>query len=148
MTLQGKYAPPLMGVSAARLHGAISRALATATVATPAQHRPIVLSDRTAIVRFVKRNTRVIDIVRELAEYEIEVDVHEPWADPAEAQAEYGVAPVATLEAGAYDAIVVAVAHNEFKEMGVDAIRALGKPDAVLYDVKAMFPQGAADLRL
>ena len=94
------------------------------------------------------RNTRVIDIVRELAEYEIEVDVHEPWADPAEAQAEYGVAPVATLEAGAYDAIVVAVAHNEFKEMGVDAIRALGKPDAVLYDVKAMFPQGAADLRL
>ena len=94
------------------------------------------------------RNTRVIDIVRELAEYEIEVDVHEPWADPTEAQAEYGVAPVATLEPGAYDAIVVAVAHNEFKEMGVDAIRALGKPDAVLYDVKAMFPQGAADLRL
>jgi len=94
------------------------------------------------------RNTRVIDIVRELGEYEIAVDVHEPWADPAEAEAEYGVAPVATLEQGAYDAIVVAVAHNEFKEMGVEAIRALGKPGAVLYDVKAMFPQGAADLRL
>ncbi len=66
----------------------------------------------------------------------------------AEAEAEYGVAPVATLEQGAYDAIVVAVAHNEFKAMGVEAIRALGKPGAVLYDVKAMFPQGAADLRL
>ena len=57
-------------------------------------------------------------------------------------------APVATLEQGSYDAIVVAVAHNEFKAMGLEAIRALGKPGAVLYDVKAMFPQGAADLRL
>ncbi len=94
------------------------------------------------------RNTRVIDIVRELGEYEIAVDVHEPWADPSEAEAEYGVAPVATLEQGSYDAIVVAVAHNEFKAMGLEAIRALGKPGAVLYDVKAMFPQGAADLRL
>ena len=94
------------------------------------------------------RYTRVIDIVRELGDYEIAVDVHEPWADPSEAEAEYGVAPVATLEQGAYDAIVVAVAHNEFKAMGVEAIRALGKPGAVLYDVKAMFPQGAADLRL
>jgi UDP-N-acetyl-D-galactosamine dehydrogenase len=94
------------------------------------------------------RNTRVIDIVRELEEYEIAVDVHEPWADAAEAEAEYGVAPVATLEPGAYDAIIVAVAHTQFKDMGVEAIRALGKPGAVLYDVKAMFPQGAADLRL
>ncbi|WP_312162828.1 Vi polysaccharide biosynthesis UDP-N-acetylglucosamine C-6 dehydrogenase TviB [Phenylobacterium sp.] len=94
------------------------------------------------------RNTRVIDIVRELGEYEIEVDVHEPWADAEEAEREYGVAPVAGLAQGAYDAIVVAVAHTQFKEMGVEAIRALGKPGAVLYDVKAMFPQGAADLRL
>ncbi|KQW70336.1 Vi polysaccharide biosynthesis protein VipA/TviB [Phenylobacterium sp. Root77] len=94
------------------------------------------------------RNTRVIDIVRELEEYEIAVDVHEPWADAAEAEAEYGVAPVAKLEPGAYDAIIVAVAHTQFKDMGVEAIRALGKPGAVLYDVKAMFPQGAADLRL
>ena len=94
------------------------------------------------------RNTRVIDIVRELGEYEIEVDVHEPWADPAEAAQEYGVAPVAELRQGVYDAIVVAVAHAQFQEMGPDAIRALGKPGAVLYDVKAIFPQGAADLRL
>lgn len=94
------------------------------------------------------RNTRVIDIVRELGEYEVQVDVHEPWADAEEAEQEYGVAPVADLEPGAYDAIVVAVAHTQFKDMGVEAIRALGKPGAVLYDVKAMFPQGAADLRL
>ncbi len=94
------------------------------------------------------RNTRVIDIVRELAEYEVAVDVYEPWADAQEAQAEYGVTPVAAPAAGAYDAIVVAVAHATFREMGVDAIRALGKPGAVLYDVKAVFPQGSADLRL
>ncbi|WP_332773039.1 nucleotide sugar dehydrogenase [Phenylobacterium sp.] len=94
------------------------------------------------------RNTRVIDIVRELADYEVAVDVHEPWADPAEAEREYGVAPVAALEAGAYDAIVLAVAHAQFREMGLAAIRALGKPNAILYDVKGMFPKGSADLRL
>jgi UDP-N-acetyl-D-galactosamine dehydrogenase len=94
------------------------------------------------------RNTRVIDIVRELQDYEVAVDVHEPWADRAEALAEYGVPLTSTLDEGAYDAIIVAVAHAQFREMGVEAIRALGKPDAVLYDVKAMFPQGSADLRL
>ncbi len=94
------------------------------------------------------RNTRVIDIVRELEEYEVAVDVHEPWADPQEALAEYGVTLTSTLEPGAYDAIIVAVAHAQFQEMGVEAIRALGKSGAVLYDVKAVFPQGTADLRL
>ncbi|MDP1598205.1 nucleotide sugar dehydrogenase [Phenylobacterium sp.] len=94
------------------------------------------------------RNTRVIDIVRELEEYEVAVDVHEPWADQQEALAEYGVALSPALEPGVYDAIIVAVAHAQFQEMGVEAIRALGKPGAVLYDVKAVFPQGTADLRL
>jgi UDP-N-acetyl-D-galactosamine dehydrogenase len=94
------------------------------------------------------RNTRVIDIVRELADYEVAVDVHEPWADPKEAAEEYGVIPVETLTAGAYDAIVVAVAHAQFREMGVEAIRTLGKAEAIVYDVKGMFPKGAADLRL
>ena len=62
--------------------------------------------------------------------------------------AEYGVALTPALEPGGYDAIIVAVAHAQFQEMGVQAIRALGKPGAVLYDVKAVFPQGTADLRL
>ncbi len=94
------------------------------------------------------RNTRVIDIVRELQDYEVVVDVHEPWADPEEALVEYGVSLTSTLEPAAYDAIVVAVAHAQFQEMGVEAIRRLGKDGAVLYDVKAMFRPGAADLRL
>ena len=94
------------------------------------------------------RNTRVIDIVRELDEYGAAVEVYEPWASPEEAAREYGVTLVKDLEQGAYDAVVLAVAHTEFREMGAKAIRALGKPGAVLYDVKAMLPQGAADLRL
>ncbi|WP_340646905.1 nucleotide sugar dehydrogenase [Phenylobacterium sp.] len=94
------------------------------------------------------RNTRVIDIVRELADYDVSVDVHDPWVDADETHAEYGVRPVADLAKGAYDAIVVAVAHSVFLEMGLPAIRALGKVGAVLYDVKSVFPKGEADLRL
>ncbi len=94
------------------------------------------------------RNTRVIDIVRELADYDVAVDVYDPWVDADETYAEYGVRPVAEVAQGAYDAIVVAVAHSAFLEMGLPAIRALGKPGAVLYDVKSVFPKGEADLRL
>ena len=94
------------------------------------------------------RNTRVIDIVRELADYGVAVDVHDPWVDAEEMLAEYGVRPVSDLAPGAYDAVVLAVAHSAFLEMGLPAIRALGKPGAVLYDVKSVFPKGEADLRL
>ena len=94
------------------------------------------------------RNTRVIDIVRELADYGVAVDVHDPWVNPEEAQHEYGVRPVADLVPGTYDGVVLAVAHSAFVEMGLAAIRALGKPEAVLYDVKAVFAKGEADLRL
>jgi len=94
------------------------------------------------------RNTRVIDIVQELADYGVAVDLHDPWVDPAEAAHEYGVTPIAAPKAGEYDAIVVAVAHAQFREMGVEAIRALGRPDCVLYDVKGVFPKDGVDLRL
>ena len=94
------------------------------------------------------RNTRVIDIVRQLADYDIQVDVHEPWADPAEAAREYGIQLTPKPEQGAYDAIVIAVAHEEFRRMGVEAIRRLGCPGAVVYDVKSILPRGEADLRL
>lgn len=93
------------------------------------------------------RNTRVVDIVRELQTYGVDVDVYEPWADAEEAKHEYGIAlkqPVA----GAYDGLILAVAHDEFRALGVNAIRALGRPGAVLYDVKAMFAPGEADIRL
>jgi UDP-N-acetyl-D-galactosamine dehydrogenase len=94
------------------------------------------------------RNTRVIDIVRELADYEAQVDVWDPWISPDEAHHEYGLDLIAEPQAGAYDAVVLAVAHRQFAEMGAAKIRSLGKPGAVLFDVKAMLPKDAADLRL
>jgi UDP-N-acetyl-D-galactosamine dehydrogenase len=94
------------------------------------------------------RNTGVINIVRELESYGVEVDIHEPWASPAEAAAEYGVALKQDPEVGAYDAIVLAVAHQKFLELGSDAIRRFGKPEAVIFDVKGALPREASDLRL
>jgi UDP-N-acetyl-D-galactosamine dehydrogenase len=94
------------------------------------------------------RNTRVVDIIEELKDYKVQTDVFDPWADPAQAQQEYGITPVQNLELGAYDAIVLAVAHNQFKIMGAQAIRALGKPEHVLYDLKYLLPVDGSDLRL
>lgn len=94
------------------------------------------------------RNTRIVDIVRELGEYNIEVDVYDPWVDPAEAVHEYGIEPVAAPRQGAYDGIVLAVAHQQFKDMSVAAIRALGKTEHVLYDLKYVLTADEADLRL
>jgi UDP-N-acetyl-D-galactosamine dehydrogenase len=94
------------------------------------------------------RNTRVIDIIAELDGYEAKVDVWDPWIDPVEARAEYGLELIATPKAGAYDAIVLAVAHRQFADLGADAIRAFGREGAVLFDVKSLLPKEAADLRL
>jgi UDP-N-acetyl-D-galactosamine dehydrogenase len=94
------------------------------------------------------RNTRVVDIVRELAEYSIEVDVYDPWVSVEEAQHEYGITPVAQPAAGAYDGIILAVAHQQFVQMGAKAIRALGRPEHVLYDLKYVLSAQEADLRL
>ncbi len=94
------------------------------------------------------RNTRIIDIVHELKEYHVNVDVYDPWVDPAEAEHEYGIQPVSTLTDHSYDAIILAVAHHQFKEMGVEKIRALGKAEHVLYDLKYVLAQSESDLRL
>lgn len=95
------------------------------------------------------RNTKVIDIVRELQNYHAEVDIYDPWIDINEAEHEYGVTPLAEPpSASTYDAIVLAVAHREFLQWGAAGIHALGKPGHVLYDVKSLLPKGAADGRL
>lgn len=94
------------------------------------------------------RNTRVVDIVSELRGYNATVDVHDPWVDVSEAEHEYGLTPIAELGHGIYDAIVLAVGHRQFSEMGVAGIRAIGKPGAVLYDIKYVLPKGDVDARL
>ena len=94
------------------------------------------------------RNTRIVDIVAELREYNVQVDVHDPWANPQEALHEYDLDLVVDPVAGAYDAVIVAVAHEQFRDMGAAAMRALCKPTHVLYDLKYVFPKEDSDLRL
>lgn len=95
------------------------------------------------------RNTKVIDIVDALTSYGAEVDVFDPWIDPQEADAEYGLRCLPDRpEDGAYSAIVLAVGHSQFVEWGAEGLRALGAPNAVLFDVKSILPLGSADGRL
>jgi UDP-N-acetyl-D-galactosamine dehydrogenase len=94
------------------------------------------------------RNTRVVDLVQELRDFHCTVDVHDPWVDADECEREYGFRTVPTLTPGRYDGIVLAVGHQVFREMGMAAIRALGKPVHVVYDLKYLFPADATDLRL
>ncbi|MDB5466597.1 MAG: Vi polysaccharide biosynthesis protein VipA/TviB, partial [Phenylobacterium sp.] len=86
------------------------------------------------------RNTRVIDIIQELKDYEAQVDVWDPWIAAADARHEYGLDLIEAPEAGTYDAIVLAVAHEQFAQLGPQKIRALGKAGAVIFDVKSMLP--------
>ncbi|MGH6645914.1 Vi polysaccharide biosynthesis UDP-N-acetylglucosamine C-6 dehydrogenase TviB [Aquabacterium sp.] len=94
------------------------------------------------------RNTRVIDIIAELRDYNCIVDVHDPWVSQEEAGLEHGIVPVDHLEPGLYDGIILAVAHDQFKAMGAQDIRALGKDVHVLYDLKYILPAADSDLRL
>ncbi len=95
------------------------------------------------------RNTRVTDVIDELKTYGASVDVMDPWADPGSVQAEYDVTVQNELPAaGQYDAVILAVAHKEFRELGAAAIRALGKPSSVLFDIKSVLPADSVDGRL
>jgi UDP-N-acetyl-D-galactosamine dehydrogenase len=94
------------------------------------------------------RNTKVIDIVRELQDYNIKVDVTDPWIDAAEAAKEYEITPIEKPDADAYDAIIIAVAHQQFKQLGADKIRAFGKKKHILYDLKYVLKAQESDMRL
>lgn len=94
------------------------------------------------------RNTRVIDIINELKEYNVQVDVYDPWAVPADVVHEYDLNLIEYPENKSYDGIVLAVAHQQFKQMGIDLVRSFGKAKHILYDLKYLFPAEASDLRL
>ena len=94
------------------------------------------------------RNTKVADIVRELKSFGCKVDVHDPWASSSEAEHEYGISLIAQPKAGSYDAIVVAVAHKEYLELGAAGIRKFGSPNTVIFDIKHVMPKTASDGRL
>ena len=92
------------------------------------------------------RNTRVIDIIHELATYGVDVDMYDPWVDSAEAQREYGLEMTETPETKGYDSVIVAVAHEAF--LGEDIIESYAKDKAVVFDVKGILPRSAGALRL
>lgn len=94
------------------------------------------------------RNTRVIDIVNELKEYSVQVDVFDPWVDAEAVRQEYGITPVSSPQQQAYDGIILAVAHQQFRTMGAAAIRALGKREHVIFDLKYILQREESDLRL
>jgi UDP-N-acetyl-D-galactosamine dehydrogenase len=94
------------------------------------------------------RNTKIIDIIKELKDFNMSVDVYDSWASAEEVKYEYGIELVRELEHGKYDGIVLAVDHAEFKGMGVEKIRALGKNKHVLYDVKYVLDTKDSDIRL
>lgn len=94
------------------------------------------------------RNSQVLSLVRHLQSFHAEVTLHDPWADAAEIAAEFGIAPVATPDAGAFDAVILAVPHAAYREMDPARIRGFGKPNAVLYDIKGALPKDTVDERL
>lgn len=94
------------------------------------------------------RNTRVVDIVRELDDYDVCVDVYDPWVSSGQAQHEYGLQLIEAPEQGHYDAIILAVAHDQFRAMGAGKIRALGREHHVLYDLKYVLRPDETDIRL
>ena len=148
------YYPQII-LAGRRLNDSMGSYVVTQLVKTMTQRRIHVQGSRVLIMGLTfkencpdLRNTRVVDIVKELADYHVQADVFDPWANATAAEHEYGITPVQHPEPGAYDAIIIAVAHNQFKAMGPAAIRALGKPEHVLYDLKYLLPASDSDLRL
>lgn len=94
------------------------------------------------------RNTKIVDMVKALKEYDLDLDIYDPWVDPLDAAKEYGIDPVASLANAKYDAIVLAVAHDQFKQMSIDEFKAVAKEKYVLYDLKYILNQLDVDIRL
>ena len=94
------------------------------------------------------RNTRVVDLVFGFNSFNCHVDVYDPWADKQEAVEEYGITPIEEPQQGQYDAMILAVAHDQFKKLGAQRLRSYGKPQHILYDIKYLLNADEVDGRL
>ncbi|MDH5515120.1 MAG: Vi polysaccharide biosynthesis UDP-N-acetylglucosamine C-6 dehydrogenase TviB, partial [Gammaproteobacteria bacterium] len=94
------------------------------------------------------RNSRAIDVVKELQRYNVVVDMHDPCVSPENVRKEYAIDMVESPENGIYDAVIIAVGHKQFIDIGAEGLRALCRPNGILYDVKSILPAAAVDGRL
>lgn len=146
---------PEMVLAGRRINDGMSKYIVSELVKTMLKKRIHVYGASVLIMGFTfkencpdLRNTKVVDIVNELKDYNINVDITDPWCSSKEAQSEYGLNLNNEYKQNYYDAIIIAVGHNEFKEMGAKFIRSLGKSKHVLYDLKYVLPKNNVDIRL
>ena len=149
------YHPEII-LAGRRINDNMGEHIAERLVLLMSQHRITTVDSRVLVLGFAfkencpdLRNTRVIDVIGKCEDYGLLVDVVDPWVDPGEALEEYGVRIIREPERGAYDAIVIAVGHDQFLSLGADAIAGFGKPNAsVIFDVKHVFPKNKVTARL
>jgi UDP-N-acetyl-D-galactosamine dehydrogenase len=146
---------PEMILAGRRLNDSMAQYVATEVLRLMAGQRIHIKGSRVLVMGLAfkencpdLRNSKVVDVIRELQKYGAVVDVYDPWVDAAAARHEYGIRPVRTLKRAYYDAAVVAVGHREFKSLGVAGIRRLCRKRHVLYDIKYVFPAVEVDGRL
>lgn len=146
---------PEMILAGRRVNDGMGNYVASQVVKLMTQHRLHVVDSRILILGLTfkencpdLRNTRVMDIIVELKNYHAQIDIYDPWVEAKEALREYGISLITTLNKDYYDSIIVAVAHQQFAELGAEGIRTLGKPGSILYDVKHLLPKEAVDGRL
>ncbi len=94
------------------------------------------------------RNTKIVDMVNALKEYDLDLDIYDPWVDINEAKHEYGLTPITQLQEHYYDAVILAVAHDQFKAMSSQEFKNLGKEKHVLYDLKYVLDKSETNIRL
>ena len=148
------YHPDII-LAGRRINDGMAKHVAERTIRLMTQHKIHVVDSKILVLGFAFkencpdiRNTKVADLVGILKSYHANVDVWDPWVRAEDVQAEYDISVVEQPERSAYDAVIVAVAHDEFKELGIDAVRKLGKPDSVLFDIKHLFPADQVTARL
>jgi UDP-N-acetyl-D-glucosamine/UDP-N-acetyl-D-galactosamine dehydrogenase len=148
------YHPELI-LAARRINSRMGTYVADRVIRLMSERRLHIVDARVLVLGFAfkencpdLRNTRVVDIIRELEHSAARVDVYDPWVDADEAAREYGVRPIDTIPEGEYDAIIIAVAHRQFRDFGAEKIRGFGRTGAVVYDVKSVLPQETVDGRL
>ena len=149
------YYPDIL-MASRRINDSMGRHVAASVIKRMIQKR-ISLSDARILILGLTfkencpdlRNTRVVELAREFEQYGAKVDIHDPWADPEQTRHEYGIELLGTLPHQAdYDAVLLAVAHDQYRALGIEGVRRLGQPNVVVYDIKSIFPKDAVDGRL